>query len=254
MHSPTLERSRNRRDHRVLFLDGLGCHVEVDFLDACLEHNILVIILPAHLSHRYQPLDVAFFNLLKANYHKEIQDFTIGAQYSVRVNKGMFWGWHQRAWMATIGSRCIKSGWKKSGLWPLSETVMCPLELERPMTHELQIGPQEVQTPWTCRTYRRNMRSCRRGQINSEQHTFKLEKAYEIVQSENAMLKIELEGFKNAVNLLKSTTQTKRRAQYSQGEFYDPKYREEHTNELDKRGADEQASKTKRQVKAKEQK
>lgn len=58
---------------RLLYLDGLDAHVQVDFLEACWEHNVVCVIL-AHLSGVFQPLSIDFFNILKLNYHHQVND------------------------------------------------------------------------------------------------------------------------------------------------------------------------------------
>lgn len=92
------------RDRRLFIHDGAESHTKVDFLEACWARNIVVIPLPAKMSGRFQPLDVDFFNTLKAAYHRQLDEYQLGS--SLRgVAKGMFWGWHQRAWRetATVG-------------------------------------------------------------------------------------------------------------------------------------------------------
>jgi len=55
-------RGRAGRSRRLLFLDGPDIHTSVEFLEACWDRNIVCIILPAHLSGVFQPLDVDFFS------------------------------------------------------------------------------------------------------------------------------------------------------------------------------------------------
>ena len=143
----TRERARNCADPRFLFLDGADTHVRVEFMEKCLERNIYLIVIPAHMSQRYQPLDVTFFNVLKMKYHEEMTNFMISAQSTIRVNKGMYWAWHQAAWKATVDGRAIRSGWRDSGLWRLSQSIMCPPDLEPPRTPERQNVQETISTP-----------------------------------------------------------------------------------------------------------
>ena len=66
----TKAKARHGRDWRLLFIDGHGSHVNIPFLDWCLEHRILVAVYPPHSTHRLQPLDVSLFNPL-ANYYSQ---------------------------------------------------------------------------------------------------------------------------------------------------------------------------------------
>jgi len=54
-------RSKAKRDWRLLFLDGHGSHLTIQFLDWCQANKILVAVYPPHSTHRLQPLDVSLF-------------------------------------------------------------------------------------------------------------------------------------------------------------------------------------------------
>ena len=54
--------------YRLLIIDGHESHCSIDFQDLCKEKNIILLYMPAHLSHLLQPLDVACFSLLKRKY------------------------------------------------------------------------------------------------------------------------------------------------------------------------------------------
>ena len=54
---------------RLLIFDGHGSHLTGKAIDFCLEHKILCLCLPAHVTHLVQPLDVGVFRLL-AHYYK----------------------------------------------------------------------------------------------------------------------------------------------------------------------------------------
>ncbi|EAL17424.1 hypothetical protein CNBM2280 [Cryptococcus deneoformans B-3501A] len=87
----TRDIANSGRDRRLLIHDGAESHTKVDFLEACWARNIVVILLPAKMSGRFQPLDVDFFNTLKAAYHRQLDEYQLGS--SLRgVAKGMFWG------------------------------------------------------------------------------------------------------------------------------------------------------------------
>ena len=84
---------------RLLFMDGHNSHINVDFLEACWALDIVVIIFPASLSARFQPLDVNFFDFIKKSYHDKL-DYCLLGSGNAGVAKGMFWSWHQQAWKA----------------------------------------------------------------------------------------------------------------------------------------------------------
>jgi hypothetical protein len=59
--------------HRLLVLDGHGSHVSPEFDQFCLDHQIIVICMPADPSHLLQPLDVVCFSVLKRSYQGLIE-------------------------------------------------------------------------------------------------------------------------------------------------------------------------------------
>lgn len=65
-------------ERRLLILDGAEPHTKVDFLEACWARNIVVILLLAKMSGRFQPLDVDFFNTLEAAYHGQMDAYQLG--------------------------------------------------------------------------------------------------------------------------------------------------------------------------------
>jgi hypothetical protein len=68
----TKAKARHGRDWRLIFIDGHGSHVNIPFLDWCLEHRILVAVYPPHSTHQLQPLDVNLFNSLAKYYSQEL--------------------------------------------------------------------------------------------------------------------------------------------------------------------------------------
>ncbi|EIW69347.1 hypothetical protein TREMEDRAFT_17450, partial [Tremella mesenterica DSM 1558] len=82
--------ARDGQDRRLLFLDGLDAHVQLDFLDTCWVRNIVHIILPAHMSGEFQPLDVKFFGPLKDSYNWYLQKYLLG-NTSPGIAKGVFY-------------------------------------------------------------------------------------------------------------------------------------------------------------------
>jgi hypothetical protein len=51
--------------HQLLILDGHNSHVSPEFDWFCLDHQIIILCIPAHSSHLLQPLDVGCFSVLK---------------------------------------------------------------------------------------------------------------------------------------------------------------------------------------------
>ena len=121
------------RDHsaRLLILDGHGSHETTEFLWRCLEHNIYLLFLLAHTSHVLQPLDLTIFSSLKRAYRKELQKLSSLID-STPMDKRNFLIYYQKARQDSITPSNIKSGWRTTGLWPVSiaKPLMSPLLLE----------------------------------------------------------------------------------------------------------------------------
>ena len=102
-------------------------HVQVSFLEACWDRNIVCLILPANMSNIFQPLDVDFFNTLKLAFHQQVDDYQLGSN-APSVPKPFFYRWMQRAWSPTANSRQIRAAWAKSGIYPLCQLTMGAVE------------------------------------------------------------------------------------------------------------------------------
>lgn len=60
-------------------LDGHNTHTQVSFLEACWDRNIVCVILPAHMSNIFRPLDVDFFNTLKLAHHQQVDSYQLSS-------------------------------------------------------------------------------------------------------------------------------------------------------------------------------
>ena len=59
--------------YRLLVLDGHGSYVNPKFNQFCLDYKIIVIYMPAHLSHILQPLNIGCFSTLKQAYGRGVK-------------------------------------------------------------------------------------------------------------------------------------------------------------------------------------
>ncbi|ADV24381.1 hypothetical protein CNBF1830 [Cryptococcus gattii WM276] len=240
-HPYTRGLAHDGRDPRLLFLDGAQSHTKVAFLEACWARNIVVVVLPAHLTGRFQPLDVDFFNHLKRAYHQQLDDFQIGSG-GQRVLKGMFYLWHQRAWAQVAIPRQIRSAWRKSGLWPLNKEVM-DVDPHTPPPQHAAKGPL---TPNNFRILRANNLAVKKGELDPRVALEKTEKALAKALADKALLECELKGFRAAEQAARATRGGRKRQMYPEGQLFDPLYQEEHAGELVVRKAEEEEARRKR--------
>lgn len=131
-----------------MYLDGHESHVQVEFLEACWDINIVVVCLPASMSSISQPLDVTFFNLSQNAYKDQVRTYQLGLTIG-SASRGMFCAWLQTAWEQTATERHIRAAWKDAGLWPLN-TLYNYHQTTSPPPFDVAIDPV---TPQTIRTF-----------------------------------------------------------------------------------------------------
>ena len=241
-------RDRAEGLRRLLFLDGHLSHTNVDFLEACWDRNIVCVVLPAHLSGVFQPLDVNFFNTLKHHYSSQIDKYQLGSS-SLRASKAFFYRWLQRAWARTANSRQIRSAWRQAGLHPLSRTAMdCPITPPKEIpSAALSIIPE---TPHTPRHLRTLVSASNRGEIPSEIAISKLQKGFERALADAVLMEQDLRK-REAAEALDRAARTSTRTRYPQGQLFDQKYQEEHAIELAAAKESERQTRLKRKGKSK---
>ena len=72
-------------DPVLLILDGHYSHTRhLDVIKYAKEQHVAIICLPAHSSHKMQPLDVAFMHPLKTYYNEEIRMWLANQTDSIR--------------------------------------------------------------------------------------------------------------------------------------------------------------------------
>ena len=230
-------RDRAGRNRRLLIFDGLESHVQVEFLEMALARNIVCLLLPAHMSGKYQPLDVGFFHPLKQAYHKLVFNYQLGSTQS-RVTKAFFLPWFQQAWAATAVSRTIRSAWRESGLWPLDRSVMGAdlLSTPPPMTQTLPETPHDRQSRQALD------RARRRGEISPGTAYDKLSRALERSEARNELTAFDLEKRREADELDRVARGSKKRTRFPQGQLFDHTYMVDHAEELTTRKGKERAA------------
>ena len=126
----------NRR--RMLIVDGHGSHVQARFIGLCIQNNVDLMILPAHLSAITQPLDVGIFGPYKSYLRTELALFH---RYNEpRVPLHHFIELLLKARHSALTALNIKAAFRKSGLQPV-----CPQEV-------YQVLPPPPSTPPRGRT------------------------------------------------------------------------------------------------------
>ncbi|KAM4061782.1 DDE superfamily endonuclease [Hirsutella rhossiliensis] len=120
----TKAKARNGRDYRLLITDGHSSHINMDFLEWCDQHRIIVAVFPPHSTHRLQPLDVSLFGPLSTAYTNQLIRWMEKTQGLVGLSKREFWTLFWNALEASFSPENIASGWMRTGLLPLDSEVV----------------------------------------------------------------------------------------------------------------------------------
>jgi len=135
-HFEPLTRPENISEWRLLLLNGHGSHTTWQFQHYCLTKQILLHVLPPHMTRWTQPLDVGVFGPLGRHYAAEV-DETCCNLHGVNISKPEFITLYQRARVLGFAADNVVNAWKGSGMHPVdSERVLSKLPPERPLTPE----------------------------------------------------------------------------------------------------------------------
>lgn len=114
---------------RFLILDNCSYQKNVSMIEAALKRNLVIVWLPSNTTHVLQPLDQAPFANFKrklAKFGKEslaTRTFAKETVFTSLVNATI------QALSSTMTPQAIKSGFKKTGVWPWSaETVLANVQ------------------------------------------------------------------------------------------------------------------------------
>jgi DDE superfamily endonuclease/Tc5 transposase DNA-binding domain/helix-turn-helix, Psq domain len=125
-------------EYRLLICDGHDSHITAEFVAYCIDHKILLMILPPHSSHLTQPLDVGVFGSLKKHMASEL--YPLMRTGVARIQKvewlTAFVAAHERA----LSAKNIRSGFRGTGIHPflptkvLRRVASSPQQESRPST------------------------------------------------------------------------------------------------------------------------
>ena len=98
--------------------------MNMEFLEWCDLHRILLAVYPPHSTHRLQPLDVSLFNPLANYYSQELNKWTFTTQGLSKLSKRDFFSLFWPAFLKAISPENVASGWMKTGLSPFNPEVV----------------------------------------------------------------------------------------------------------------------------------
>jgi len=224
-------RPASLEERRLLTMDGHSSHITAGLIAFCIDNAIDILILPPHCSHVLQPLDVSIFSPLKKALAAETDKVTSldpGHQSRVEWTEAYI-----RAREKAITEANIQSGWKATGLWPLSpiqvlEKLPQAPQAPPPRPQEQALHPLDLsllQSSPPDGTELREANALWHSELDKEQpllspvkrYAKRMTRALETCQSENALLRKRLA---DAESLLQARKQRKKGKRIAlQGKF-----------------------------------
>lgn len=199
----TKAKARNGRDYRLLITDGHSSHVNMDFLEWCDQHRIIVAVFPPHSTHRLQPLDVSLFSPLSTAYTKQLIQWTAKTQGLISLSKREFWTLFWNAFEASFSPENIASGWERTGLLPFDPEVVLSQITEKARDDSDTGGDSAeslaLQRP-TARDLRRLVdKAVDHSSCDAGRSSRKLKSTLESLQSEVELLRYENQGLRETI-------------------------------------------------------
>jgi hypothetical protein len=198
----TKAKARNGRDYRLLITDGHSSHINMDFLEWCDQHRIIVAVFPPHSTHRLQPLDVSLFSPLSTAYTNQLVRWTAKTQGLISLSKRDFWTLFWGAFEASFSPENIASGWRRTGLLPFDPQVVlsqiAKIEEENPDTGSDSADSLALQQP-TARELRRLVDNIVDKSGDSGSGARKLKSTLEGLQAEVELLRSENQGLRETI-------------------------------------------------------
>lgn len=114
-------KDRVRGDKRLLIVDGHNSHCTLEFLLYAINCGIIVLCLPPHTTHVFQPLDVGIFGPLALEWSKAVNALK---NKGYKITKNNFLSYYHQAREPVFTPERIASAFKKCGIWPLDRGVI----------------------------------------------------------------------------------------------------------------------------------
>ena len=113
----------HKENRHLRILDGHNSHVTLEVVTLAMKEGLDMVTLPAHTSHALQPLDVSCFKPFKSAFRK-IRDAWTLENKGKKVEKADLCQWTAEALDKALTAKNIKSGFRKTGIWPLDKEVV----------------------------------------------------------------------------------------------------------------------------------
>ncbi|EXA32093.1 hypothetical protein FOVG_16670 [Fusarium oxysporum f. sp. pisi HDV247] len=199
----TKAKARNGRDYRLLITDGHSSHINMDFLDWCDAHRIIVAVFPPHSTHRLQPLDVSLFGPLSTAYTNRLVQWTSKTQGFTGLSKREFWVLFWGALEASFTPENIASGWRRTGLKPFDpDVVLSQVSKNTDDDSDVESGLDDsiaLQEPTAQELRRLVDHVVKQSSVSSDTGARKLKRTLESLQAEVELLRHENQGLRETI-------------------------------------------------------
>jgi hypothetical protein len=113
----------DQANRHLLVLDGHNSYITLEVVAVAMESGLDIVSLPSHTSHALQPLDVSCFKPFKTAF-RQIRDSWTVLNKGKKVKKQDLCEWTSKALLKALTPKNIKSGFKKTGIWPLNTSAV----------------------------------------------------------------------------------------------------------------------------------
>ncbi|XP_015111355.1 uncharacterized protein C01G6.5 [Diachasma alloeum] len=107
----------------LLILDGHGSHMQYAALELCRQHDVIVVCLPSHTTHKLQPLDVSIFGRLKDKF-KDACNKWFKTQQGQRLTRYQIGRIIKRTWDQTAILSTASAGFRTTGILPFNLDII----------------------------------------------------------------------------------------------------------------------------------
>ncbi|XP_065671367.1 uncharacterized protein LOC136089330 [Hydra vulgaris] len=107
---------------RVLIFDGHISHISSPLIDLAKKNNVILLRIPAHLTHLLQPLDTSVFRPVKSKWQSLLIKYA--RTHNGPVSKKHFPGLLRTLFQSSFTMEQVKSGFKGTGIFPLNKDAI----------------------------------------------------------------------------------------------------------------------------------
>ncbi|KAK2578456.1 hypothetical protein KPH14_012020 [Odynerus spinipes] len=131
----------------LIILDNHESHISLGAYKLFREHNLHVLSLPPHVSHKMQPLDLTFFSSLKMAYNRECELYMVNKP-GKRITQYEVGELFTNAYNKTANISKAVSGFRAAGIYPINtdkfKKCLGNISLDESNVSQIQESPTSV--------------------------------------------------------------------------------------------------------------